>query len=318
MNQEPKKGFGTANGKIILMGEHAVVYGEPAIAIPFPAVSIQTTIEQKIGPATLDCTFYRGLLQEAPLRLNSLLTAISETLAVLKKSAVDFSITITSMVPPERGMGSSAAVAVATIRALYDYFNQPLEREQLMHLIDVAETIAHGNPSGLDAAMTSGTTPLYYVKNQAFEAFDLNLNGCLIVADTGITGQTKKAIQLIEEQFITHQAATQQKITQLGTLSKQAKLALSSNDKETLGESMNQAHHLLQQLGVSNSTLDLLVDTAIENGALGAKLTGGGLGGCMIALAETQTDADWIALKLKQNGAKNTWIYQMGANQIEK
>lgn len=312
MQTTEHKATGTSTGKIILMGEHAVVYGEPAVAIPFPATSIETTISQSDGPVKLECIFHNGLLAEAPEKLNSLVTAIKKTLKELNQEMKDFDIKIESTVPPERGMGSSAAVAVATIRSLYHYFDAPLSDEKLLELTNASEVIAHGNPSGLDAAMTSGKQPLFFVKGQSFTPFSLNLKGYLVVADTGIQGNTKEAVDSIAKLRKKAFEQTDAAIVRLGTYAKKAKVAIETNDAVKLGECMNLAHKALTFLGVSNEVLDTLVQTAVKAGALGAKLTGGGRGGCMIALAADKDTAKTISSALSAAGAVGTWEYQIG------
>lgn len=308
---------GKATGKIILMGEHAVVYGEPSLAIPFPKATIQTTVTQSTGPITVDCIYHTGLLTDVPERLSNLLTVVEVSLKALKQNMKDFSLKIDSSIPAERGMGSSAAVAVATVRALFNYFEQELTHEQLLELVNVSEVIAHGNPSGLDAAMTSGEQPLYYTKGKPFVPFKMSVDAYLVVADTGIKGQTREAVGSIAALMKEHPEETMNDIHQLGELADKAKTAIEENSPIDLGSYMHQAHLLLDKLGVSNEQLNQLVDAALANGALGAKLTGGGRGGCMIALADSETTAQKISDALRETGTSNTWIYQLGDDSFE-
>ncbi|WP_314061915.1 mevalonate kinase [uncultured Vagococcus sp.] len=308
------QGIGYANGKIILMGEHSVVYGEPSIAIPFPATQIKTTVQASEGETAIDCVFYKGLLNDMPELLESLKAVIKVSLERLGQTDT-LSLTIDSTIPAERGMGSSAAVAVATTRGIYDYFQQPLAHSELLEIVDISEKIAHGNPSGLDALMTSSSTPYYYIKGQPVTPIDLHLTAVLVVADTGKTGQTKEAVANVGEKVRSKSGAIyQRKIKDLGQLAKASKDYLSQNQPEKLGLAMNQAQNLLSELGVSSLELDALVVSALSHNALGAKLTGGGRGGCMIALARDLNDAQVIASALKAAGAKATWLYEMSGN----
>ncbi|MFZ1668047.1 MAG: mevalonate kinase, partial [Trichococcus flocculiformis] len=104
---------GTSHGKIILMGEHAVVHGEPSIALPFPAVEMTATVCEAKGPLTIDCSYYNGIAAEMPEILESMRTAIHSALAELQVSDENLAISLASTIPAERGMGSSAAVSVA-------------------------------------------------------------------------------------------------------------------------------------------------------------------------------------------------------------
>lgn len=304
-------GHGQATGKIILMGEHAVVYGEPAIAFPFEETAIMTTVAAEKA-MILDCQYFYGNLAEVPTRLKSVQKVIYQTLAKLGQEDTTLKVTINSTIPAERGMGSSAAVAVAIVRGLFDYFKTPCSKETLLKLVDEAEKIAHGNPSGIDAAATSGSEPIFFVKGQPLELFPMNVSDAyLIVADTGIKGQTREAVSDVAHLFEEDKQATAKHITELGRLTVQAKQAILMNDVPLLGTSMNQAHEHLKALTVSNKQLDHLVDTALKNDALGAKLTGGGRGGCLIALSGSKEQAKKIANALKSAGASAAWIQSL-------
>ncbi|MTD37525.1 mevalonate kinase [Erwinia sp. CPCC 100877] len=313
MNKE-NTGFGSATGKIILMGEHSVVYGEPAIAFPFQ----ETAIAVKVKPGTdmyLNCLYFSGSLTEAPKHLESIRSVIYHTLKELNHSEAALHIEISSTIPAERGMGSSAATAVAVVRALHDYFGVPCSSEKLLSLVNQAEMIAHGNPSGIDAAAASGDKPIYFIKGQALEVFPMNLtNSYLIVADTGIKGQTRAAVSDVAKLFEQDKKATAQHISTLGQLTVQAKAAILADDTQHLGQIMTEAQEHLAALTVSNDKLDQLIHAALSAGALGAKLTGGGRGGCMIALADSNAAAKKIATALTDAGAKACWIQSLEVN----
>lgn len=295
---------GLSHGKIILMGEHSVVYNQPAIAIPLTNIQMKAYIS-KYHKLYIDCDFYTGLLSSMPELFNSLKTLIYYILDEYNLSNETFKLQLESDIPIERGMGSSAAVAVATVKALNNYFSLNLSQEEILKFVNISETIAHGKPSGLDALLTSNYTPYYFIKNQTPIPIETNLEAILIVADSGITGQTKLAVQNVQK-LINENTQTIKIIQQLGELTSDAKDTMINNQPSKLGQLMTLAHKNLQKLNVSNNKIDQLVDVSLGNGALGAKMTGGGLGGCMIALAY-KNNTQKINQALKDCGVKNIW-----------
>lgn len=306
-----KVGIGRATGKIILIGEHSVVYGKKAIAFPFAGVGIHTTVQKK-PTIHIQSKYFSGTLDEMKqiASMHNLVLLIE----VLQKDLAlpNFNLSIQSSIPSERGMGSSAAVAVSIVRAIFDWQNLVLDNKTLLKYVDYSEQIAHDNPSGIDAAATSGTQPILFEKGQPFEAFPLNVDAYLLVADTGIKGQTRQAVKDVATLVKQKGQSVQAIIDQLGDLTLEAKTAIIQNQAKRLGQIMTASHHLLQKLTVSNQTLDEAVEIALDNHALGAKLTGGGRGGCLIVLAKDLQNAKQIQEKLISYGMKRTWLQGLG------
>lgn len=305
-------GVGSASGKIILMGEHSVVYGEPAIAFPFQATRITATIEPSFENE-LYSQYYDGPLAGVPKSLKNLHRLVNKLQQELPSGPL--AVTIESTIPAERGMGSSAAVAVAVTRSYFDYMQRTLTQAELLRFVNFSEKIAHGNPSGIDAAATSGHEPILFEKGAPFRAFPLNINAFLVVADTGVKGKTRETVKEVAHRFDQEPTVIGPSIKHLGRLTQAARQAIIADEPAQLGELMNAAQDELAALGVSNQTLDQLIQAARNNGALGAKLTGGGRGGCMIALAADQQTAKKIAAELSEQGAKATWIQELGVVQ---
>ncbi|KFN87867.1 mevalonate kinase [Streptococcus equinus JB1] len=289
-----KIGVGKAHSKIIWMGEHSVVYGYPAIAIPLQGIEV----ECRIYPADekIHFDYY-----------DTLSTAVYAALEYLNHTDVAISYDIRSEIPQKRGMGSSAAVSIAAIRAVFDYFEQSIDMDTLEILVNKAEIIAHSNPSGLDAKTCLSDKAITFIRNIGFSTLDLDLDAYLVIADTGIYGNTREAVEKVaqaEENNLPHLAA-------LGDLTEQVQKAITEKAIQKIGPLMTKAHAELQAIGVSIDKADQLVEISLENGALGAKMSGGGLGGCIIALTETKAQAEKISKALTEGGAVQTWIEKL-------
>ena len=211
---------------------------------------------------------------------------------------------IDSAIPEKRGMGSSAAISIAAIRAVFDYYQAELPHDVLEILVNRAEMIAHMNPSGLDAKTCLSDQPIRFIKNVGFTELEMDLSAYLVIADTGVYGHTREAIQVVQSKG----KDALPFLHALGELTQQAEDAIRQKDAEELGQILSQAHLHLKEIGVSSPEADSLVETALSHGALGAKMSGGGLGGCIIALAASLPHAQELAERLEEKGAVQTWI----------
>ncbi len=309
MTIQQKTAIGRAHSKIILIGEHAVVYGKPAIALPFPSLEVVSSVKEISGDLFLSCRYFVGKLEEVPRDLKGIAVCITETLKNLKQPAEGLHIQIDSSVPIGRGLGSSASSAIAVVKSLYQYFEQKLSKTKLLELVHISETFAHGNPSGIDMVAASSDQPLWFEKDGAIHPVDIKLPLHLVVADTGRIGGTLEAVESIRKNSLISPNKVKHSIDLLGDYTSRTKAALAEGNSLFVGKMMDAAHSELKKLGVSDTELDHLVQVAKEWGALGAKLTGGGKGGCMIALASSPEHAKNLAEGLLQNGAAQTWSY---------
>ncbi|MBC8744772.1 mevalonate kinase [uncultured Limosilactobacillus sp.] len=304
-----QQGIGTSHAKIILMGEHSVVYGQPAIALPLPSVRLTATLtSRQDNQQIIKSRYYHGDLENLPSSMAGIKKLVEALSARFNAQERGWDLTVESQLPAERGMGSSAASAIAIIRAFFDYYDEPLDRTVLLQLADIEEQVTHRSPSGLDAATVSSEKPLFYIKGRIGVPIEMNLDASLVIADTGIKGATKEAITAVKDELKTNKEYAETRISHLGELVNQTKNYLAKNDVEHLGEALNFAQTDLAALNVSDPSLDHLIHIARDNGALGAKLTGGGRGGCMIALARTAMGARRLASILKENGAQQVWL----------
>ena len=299
-----RTGTGSAHAKAILLGEHAAVYGAPALAVPLHGLGVQAEVTPAEG-IHLGSELFTGPAADAPARLWPVLTAVRAALD--HQPALDgATVRIESAVPYERGLGSSAAVAAAVARAVADLGGTALCADALYAVVQEAERVAHGHPSGLDARAVTAGGPIRFQRGQASP---VQVGGSLVftLADSGASGSTAQAVAQVRARRDADPRTVNTVIDRIATLTEAATGDLTRGDGAALGERMTQTHHLLAELGVSDDRLDTLVTAALAAGAPGAKLTGGGQGGCIIALATSTEHAEKLGVALRAAGAPRTW-----------
>ena len=303
----------SAPGKIILFGEHAVVYGRPALAVPVTQVCVTVDITDSVR---------KGIWIDAPdvslhAELNTLpsdhpLASIVHNLFFLLRVSPfpDLEVKISSTIPVASGLGSGAAVTIALARALASHLNFSMTEEDVNAFAYEIEKLHHGTPSGIDNTVVTYARPVYFVKGQPIETFNVSKPFTILIADTGISAPTKESVGDVRRLWRNDKSRWETIFDKFGELSFTARRAIEAGKPELLGELMDENHELLQTLTVSSRELDQLVETARKVGALGAKLSGGGRGGNMIALVEMEK-AETISTALKEAGVKQTIITQV-------
>ena len=303
----------TAPGKTILFGEHAVVYGRPAIAVPVTQVcakaSVFAEIRGKPGDVILDApdiglkTHLANLDADHPL--TRLCVLLSSELGMPHFPALR--IQVTSTIPIAAGLGSGAAISVAILRALSAFLGHPLPAERVSALTFELEKIHHGNPSGIDNTVITYAQPIFFVRERPFELLRVARPFSLVIADTGIRSSTAVAVAGVRERWLREPALYEDLFDRIANIARQARLAIETGELPALGPLMDANQVLLQQAGVSCPPLDTLVETARQAGAWGAKLSGGGQGGNCIAIGD-QDQMEAISSALRAAGAVRTWI----------
>jgi len=300
------RGEGSAHAKAILFGEHAVVYGAPAITIPIHELEAKVRVESAPSGVRIESELFSGDAAVAPANLLPVITAINAALAHVKAPNAALRVQILSAIPHSRGLGSSAAVAAAVARAISNWAGARLETAALYDIVQQAERVAHGNPSGLDsrAVTAEGTIRFDF---GAVSPLHIGAPLNFVLADTGIAGSTAEAVGGVRSRRDLDPARMDSLIARLAEIAEGSVADLANGDRPAIGARMQEAHELLNHVGVSSSALNALVDTAHSAGALGAKLTGGGLGGCIIALAQSAEHAEQLAVALRAGGAPRSW-----------
>ncbi len=302
-----------APGKAILFGEHAVVYWRPAIAVPVSQVQAKVTIladpMAPTGRVWIDAPdiALQGDLAQLPAAnpFHRLIGSMLESLKIQCLPALKMSIH--STIPVAAGLGSGAAVSVAALRALSRFLGHPLTDEQGCRLAFEAEKAYHGTPSGIDNTVITYARPIYFVKGQPFELLQVGRPLTLVIADSGVSSPTAAAVGGVRARWQADPRTYDNLFDQIAAIAGSARTILAGSAIQGLGPLMDDNHAILQEIGVSSPELDRLVQTARNAGAWGAKLSGGGQGGDMIALTSPQA-AEQVSLALKQAGATRTII----------
>ena len=310
-------GTGKGYGKTILFGEHFVVYGLPAIA---SALRSYTTAEVKLGdgsgwmvddqrPATL------GYKKK---KFNEAMQSIKNVIEYLKIDTEnqELEITFAGDLIAASGVGASAAQCTSLSRAINDTFDLNLNDEEINKAAYEGEKAYHGTPSGIDNTASTYGGLIWFVKNleggkNTMDLLQSPKKMPLIIANSGITASTTEVVADVRRLKEESPKKFEKIFIKYESLAAEAKKALLEADITTIGNLMNQNHKLLQDITVSGEINDELVEIALKNGSIGAKMTGTGRGGLVIALAENEKVQDKIAKAIEKEGY-DAWKTMIG------
>ena len=276
---------GVAAGKVILLGEHAVVYGNHALALPVQdAVSVTILTDQPTQTISVpDWKLHQEILAPDSTGIGAAVALIQRELGVEPGS---FSLRIRSKLPRAMGLGSSAALAVAIARAIDVQFSLGLDDVQVNAVAYECEKLAHGTPSGIDNTIATYSRPMLF-RNAAsleFEPVELKEPVPIVIACSSRPGLTKEQVAGVRSRRDRSAAHYDAVFAEIDALSLAGASALAEADYPELGLLMNICHGLLSAIEVSTPELESMVSIARAAGAIGAKITGSGGGGSIVAL----------------------------------
>ena len=270
-------------GKVILSGEHAVVFGQPAIACPIET-GVRTIVRvakdgrwRVVIPAW---NRFRGRSGE-DLLLRGLHGMLKEM-----RLPVPLHVEIHPRLPGASGFGISAAVAVSVVEACSRMFGITLEIDQVRALSFQSECSVHGSASGVDNAVIACGVPIVFHEG-IVERLRIKGRLHLVIVHSGFAASTASAIERVADRRERSPVSTEHLFQQIGELTRMARGAIESGQGQALGRILTDNHALLAELGVTHPVSDALVLEMLERGALGAKMSGGGCGGVVVGLAET-------------------------------
>lgn len=310
----------TAPGKTILFGEHSVVYGKPAIAVPVNEKKAKVKIIPDIIAPKDSIQFiasqidlnqnYHQLEDHHPLKVA--VDEVKKFLNILNYPSCK--IFLETTIPISSGLGSSAAISVALIKGLLDFVGFQSTPDIISKLAFQVEIEFHGNPSGIDNTVIAFNKTILFQKDRSIEFITPGATFSILIADSGVKGNTKKAVAEVREKWTENPAQYNNYFEEMGNIAIDAKAMIESGNFQTLGKLMNANQEYLRKIGVSHTSIENLIDVAIQNGAYGAKLCGGGLGGNIVVLIN-ENSANRMTNLLLSSGAIEVIYLRLGAGE---
>jgi len=296
---------GVAAGKVILLGEHAAVYDKHVVALPLADAVVARVTKAGSGIQVTLCE--RGIEQELSFERSGntgtgIQSALKLILGRLKIDAENLSLRLDSRIPAAMGLGASAAFAVAIIRALDQCYSLGLDDRRVDQLAFECEKLAHGTPSGIDNNLATYGEPVLYSKTSTTRTKPITLTETppIVIASSGIRGITRDQVAGVRARYERSPQLYATIFDEIDEISVAGAVALRDADYAALGSLMNVCHGLLNAIEVSIPELETMIQIARKHGAVGAKLTGSGGGGSIVALCPGREDE--VAAALKANG----------------
>ncbi|HZQ08260.1 MAG TPA: mevalonate kinase [Anaerolineae bacterium] len=312
---------GSACGKIILFGEHAVVYGRPALAVPLVQLRARARVKPRgEGGIVIQARNLGRTMRLLDGEVDEALAAITRlTLQKLGVSGdVNLEIEIESDIPIASGLGSGAAISTAIVRALTAYFGKLLTADEISALVYETEKIYHGTPSGIDNTVIAYEQPIRFVRRGAgseneITPFRIARPFTLVIANTGIASSTKITVGDVRREWERDPARYEKMFDMVGEIVQEAQDALARGENEALGKLMTRNQRVLEAMGVSSLEIERLIEAGIRAGAKGGKLSGGGRGGNVIFYV-TEERAEGVRMKLLDAGAAGVIVTEIRPN----
>jgi len=286
-DEEPPQHAVRAAGKVILFGEHAVVYGKHALALPIKDAALAWVDRCESG-LTLKVLQWNLVREIDPQSNDTIDSAVKLILRELGLPNTGFVINVRLKLPSAMGLGSSATFAVAIIRAFDAALELGLADERINEIAFECEKLAHGTPSGVDNTLAVHAVPMLFRNDGGLDMDLLSLDGnpSLLVAWGDEKGSTIEQVNAVRQRHAQNPDQFASIFEQIDGLAMQGAKLLQQGEFARLGQLMNVCHGLLNAIGVSTPGLERMVAIARQNGALGAKLTGAGGGGSIVALCD--------------------------------
>lgn len=293
-----------------------MVYGQPAVALPVQDVraSAAVSVDHEIAQPIIEARDLKleaslgGALPDAVQHIARAIELVNEKVVRLPQSG--WRITVWSKIPMGRGLGSSAAIGIAVLRALITAMGKTIIPTELIQLSFELEKIHHGTPSGIDNTVIALEKPILFRKDREPAPIKAG-NLFFVVGDTGVSKKTVEVVSQVAEERNKNQEYFDRIFNQIGQLAQEGWRALRDGDSKKVGQLMNDNQTMLERIHVSSPELDNLIKAARLSGALGAKLCGAGKGGCMVAITRDGTAARTVADTLLKAGARRSFVTRL-------